>query len=243
MDGSISGFIGLMINNGGQRTIDVSDYPQSQWNFIQHPWVSPVGTTTADIILEWYGPAGRLDTISFAPVIAYCGPNPPLGIMPDGEFECGLGAWTQQVPDSSCVAGVTTTTGLIPANQGIKAFGQYAWQAYSPGPNRSQQEQGVSARLISPAVPVTPGKSYMLAFTAYFDNFNIGFIGVKINGYSVMSRDPGDRGQGTGWFASNQWFWVAPAGATTATVTFEVALSSAGRMAIDSVIFVEAAQN
>ncbi len=92
-------------------------------------------------------------------------------------------------------------------------------------------------------MPVTPGKSYMLAFTAYFNNFGIGFLGVEINGEVVMTRDPGDRGQGTGWCASNQWFWVAPAGVTTATVTFEAAFGQAGVMGVDSVIFVEIEQN
>jgi hypothetical protein len=100
-----------------------------------------------------------------------------------------------------------------------------------------------TARLISPAVPVKPGKSYMLAFTAYFNNQNIGFLGIEINGVPVMTRSPSDRHVGTGWFAMNQYFWTAPAGVTTATVKFEAAFSGAGEMAVDSVIFVEAAQN
>ncbi len=244
MDSTTSGFIGLMINGNGLRTTDVGDYPQSQWNFIQHPWTAPAGTTSANFVLEWYGPQGRLDTISLAPVTAYCGPNPPVGIMPDGEFECGLGAWTQQVVDPGCVAGVSASPGLIPAGQGIGAFGQYAWQAYSAtSPSPANQDLGVSARLISPAVPVTPGKTYMLAFLAYFSNQNMGFLGIKINGNPVMTRDPGDAGQNILWFAPNQYFWTAPAGVTTATVTFEVVQSTAGRMAVDGVIFVEAAQS
>ncbi len=243
MDGSSNGFVGLMINNGGQRTVAPGEIPFSQWGLIQHPWVAPAGITTADVALDWFGPAARLDTITFAPLSAYCGANPPLGILPDGEFECGLGAWTQEVPDSLCTAGVSSTVGLIPATQGIKAFGAYTWLASTGGPNRSQQQNGVSARLTSAVMPVTPGKKYMLAFTAYFNNFGIGFIGVKINGAVVMTRDPGDSHQGTGYFASNQWFWVAPAGVTTATVTFEAAFSSAGVMGVDSVIFVEVAQD
>ncbi len=243
MDGSTTGFIGLMINGGGQRTVDAYDYTRSQWRFIQHPWVAPAGKTTADIVLEWYGPAGRLDTITFAPVTAYCGPNPPIGIMPDGEFECGMGGWTQQVPDPGCTAGVMTTNGLIAENQGIKAFGDFAWQAYSPtAPNPANQELGVSARLFSPIIPVTPGKTYMLAYTAYFDATNIGFLGIMINGGGVQTRDPGDWDMGTGWFGPNQVFWTAPAGVTTAQVKFEAVMSSAFRMAVDSVIFVEAQQ-
>jgi len=244
VDRTTTGFIGFMINGNGQRTIDVYDYPANQWNHIQHPWISPAGTTSAQVIFEWYGPAGRIDTITFAPLSAYCGPNPPVGIMPDGEFECGLGGWTQQVPDPGCVAGVASTAGLIPTGQGIGAFGAYAWQASSATtPNPQNQELGVSARLISPSVAVTPGKRYLLAFTAYFSAMNIGFLGVKINGNAIMTRDPADSGQNIKWFASNQVFWTAPAGVTTATVTFEAVQSAAGLMAVDGVIFVEAAQN
>jgi hypothetical protein len=241
LDGSTSGFIGLMINGGGQRTTDVSDYP-SQWNFIQHTWLAPVGTTSANMVLEWYGPPGRFDTITFAPVTAYCGPNPPLGVLGDGEFECGLGGWSQQVPDSNTVAGVQVTDGMVPANQGLKAYG-HAWVASTQGPNRSQQEYGASARIVSAGMPVTPGKTYMLAFTAYFNAFNIGFIGVKINNAPLMTRDPGDPQQGINNIAPNQWFWTAPAGVTTATVTFEACFSGAGVMAVDSVILVEAQQS
>jgi hypothetical protein len=243
-DRTSTGFIGLMINGNGLRTIDVYDYPAFQWNFIQHPWTCPPGMTTANLTLEWYGPAGRMDTISFEPVTAFCGPNVPVGIMPDGEFECGLGAWTQQVPDPGCVAGVTGSASLIPVNQGIGAFGTNSWQAYSASsPNPANQDQGVSARLISPTVPVTPGKTYMLAFTAYFSARGMGFIGVKINNSPVMTRDPGDANQGVQWFAPNQYFWTVPAGVTTAFITFEVVQSTAGLMSIDSVILVEAAQS
>ena len=243
MDGSTSGFIAVVVNGNSGLTIDVYDYPQSQWNFIQYPWTAPAGTTSTTIFVDWYGPAGRLDAITLAPVSAYCGANPPLGIMPDGEFECGFGAWTQQVSDSSTTAGLKTSADLTPGNQNVLSFGQYFWMASTSGPNHAQQELGVSARLISPTVPVMPGKSYMLVFTAYFSNQGIGFIGVKINGVSVMTRDPSDRHVGTGWFAMNQYFWVAPAGVTTAKVTFEAAFAGAGTMAVDSVILVEAAQN
>lgn len=209
MDGATSGFIGLMINGNGERTIDVGDLPTSQWNFIQHSWNNLLSRTTANVTLEWYGPAGRLDAITFAPLAAYCGPNPPIGIMPDGEFECGLGGWSQQVPDPGCTAGAISTDGLIPTNQGLGAFGQYAWQAISPtAPNPANQQQGVSARVISPALPVIPGKTYLLAFTAYFSARGIGFLGVKINDNPVMTRDPADLHQGILWFAPNQVFWT-----------------------------------
>ena len=72
-----------------------------------------------------------------------------------------------------------------------------------------------------------------------FDARVIGFLGIKINGEALLRRDPGDLHQGTGWFADNQLFWEAPAGVTTATVTFEALFASgmAGTMGVDSVIF------
>jgi hypothetical protein len=238
MDGLTSGFVGLMMNGGGVNTIDVGDYATSQWNFIQLHWPAPPDLTTTDMVLEWYGPAARLDAITFAPISAYCGAAPPIGIMPDGEFECGMGGWTQQVPDTTCTAGVALTDGYT------NIYGQHAWWASTPGPDPAQQQSGVSARLVSPAVPVTPGKSYMVAYTVYFNAYNVGFLGITINGAPVATRHPNDREQGTGWFASAQCFWVAPPGVTTATVAFEAAFAAAGGlMGVDGVIFVEAAQN
>ena len=238
MDGHTSGFVGVVLNGGG-RTIDVYDYNQNEWRFNQYPWVAPAGTTSTTMFFDWYGPEARIDAVTLAPLTAYCGPNPPIGLLADGEFECGLGAWTQQVPDSNTNAGAKST-GTLQASQ---AYGNLAWIATTQGPNRSQQELGISARITSGAMPVTPGKSYMLAWTNYFNAFGIGFLGVKINGNAVMTVDPGDAHQYPGWFANTQYFWVAPAGVTTATVTFEAAFGSAGTIGVDSVIFVEAAQN
>ena len=245
MDGHTGGFIGVVLDTGpgrtAGRTIDVGDYPQGMWNFNQYPWVAPSGLESVNMYFDFYGPEARIDAVTLAPLSAYCGPNPPIGLLADGEFECGLGAWTQQVPDSNTNAGVKLTSVIAPTAQ---AYGDFAWFATTQGPNISQQEKGVSARIISSAMPVTPGKSYMVAFTAYFNAHSIGFLGVKINGEALFTRDPGDLHQGTGWFADNQWFWVAPAGVTTATVTFEASFASgmAGTMGVDSVIFVEATQ-
>jgi len=244
MDGTTSGFVGVQINGRGGMTVDALDWPLSRWHFSQMPWTAAAGETAAEIRFEWIGPEARLDTITFAPVDdAYCGATtPPLGIMPDGEFECGggglTGGWSQQVPDPGCTAGVVSVEHLAGGDN--PPFGKFAWRAYSATkPDYEDQELGVSARLISPAVAVTPGKRYMLAFATYFDAFNIGFVGAMINDVPLYTRDPGDQGQGLAWFAPNQVFWTAPAGVTTARVKLEAVMAEAGTMMVDSVVFVE----
>ncbi|KAK3386187.1 hypothetical protein B0H63DRAFT_415418 [Podospora didyma] len=235
MDGNTQGFVGVRINGRG-RTVDAFDFPQSIWKFNQVSWTAQASETSTNIIFEWLGPEARLDTITFAPATAYCGPHPPLGIMPDGEFECGLGGWTSQKPDPGATAGVVNLSG-----GSIETFGNFAWKVFSPtDPIPANQELGVSARLISPSVPVTPGKTYLIGFTAYFDNFGIGFIGLMVNNQPFRTYDPGDRGVGTGWFSPQQYFWTAPVGVTAAVVKFEAVMGKAGTMMVDSVIFVEA---
>ncbi|KAK0624983.1 hypothetical protein B0T17DRAFT_531607 [Bombardia bombarda] len=247
MDGQTSGFVGVLVNGRGSVTIDAVDYPTGLWHFSQMPWTPLAGETSAEIRIEWLGPAARVDTVTFAPVGAYCGgggsqSSVPLGIMPDGEFECGLGAWTQQVPDGGCVAGVVDITSLAPIG-GVspQGFGRSAWRAFEAGaPDPAKQELGVSARLVSPRVAVTPGRTYMLAFATYFDRYGVGFVGVMVNDVPVYTRDPGDAHQGLGWFAPNQVFWTAPEGVTTARVRIEAVVGAAGTMMVDGVVFVEA---
>ncbi|KAK0713421.1 hypothetical protein B0T26DRAFT_648737, partial [Lasiosphaeria miniovina] len=240
MDGTTGGFVGVMINGQGLVTIDALDFTPTLWHFSQVAWMPPAGVTSAVITFEWIGPEARLDTITFAPVTAYCGSHPPLGFLPDGDFECGAGGWTTQKPDPGAQAGISGFAGVT-INPSNPPFGSFAWKAYlATDPNPANQELGVSARLVSPVVPVTPGKTYMLAYTTYFDRTNFGFVGVMINNVPLQTTDPGDRGVGTLYFAPRQLFWTAPAGNTTAQVKLEVVADKAGTVMIDSVILVEA---
>ncbi|KAK3486258.1 hypothetical protein B0T13DRAFT_157253 [Neurospora crassa] len=237
-----TGFIGVQINGRAGLTIDANDSPgRGKWRFTQSPWRSLASETTAEIRIEWIGPPSFLDTVTFAPVSAYSGSTPPpLGILPGGEFENGLGSWTQQVPDPGTTAGVITLPLPGQVNPDYR-FGSHAWRVVSPQkPNPANQEFLVSARLISPTVSVIPGRKYLISFSTYFDALGIGFVGLMVNNLAIYTRDPADAGQGgIGWWGPNTVYWTAPENASSAQLKFEAVMSEAGTMGVDAVIMME----
>ncbi|KAK3951290.1 hypothetical protein QBC32DRAFT_165840 [Pseudoneurospora amorphoporcata] len=243
-DGSNSstGFIGVQINGRTGLTIDSNDdLPREKWRFRQSPWRSLPGETTAEIRIEWIGPPSLLDTVTFAPVSAYSGSTPPpLGILPGGEFENSLGSWTQQVPDPGATAGIVSLPLPGQVNPDYR-FGSKAWRVVSPlKPNPANQELLVSARLISPTIPVVPGKKYLISFSTYFDAFGIGFVGLMVNNQPVYTRDPADQGQGgINWWGLNTVYWTAPENVSSAQIKFEAVMAEKGTMGVDAVVMVE----
>lgn len=239
---SSTGFIGVLINGRAGLTIDANDaLPRERWRFRQVPWRSLAGETTAEIRIEWIGPPSLLDTVTFAPVSAYSSSSaPPLGILPGGEFESGLGSWSQQVPDPGAQAGVVSLPLPGQVNPDYR-FGAKAWRVYSAEkPNPDNQELLVSARLVSPTVSVVPGRKYMISFATYFDAFGIGFVGLQVNNQPVYTRDPADAGQGgIGWWGLNTVYWTAPEGVGSAQLMFEAVMSERGTMGVDAVVMVE----
>jgi hypothetical protein len=224
------------INGRGTSTINANQYLSQEWIYSQIPWTSLSNEMTAQVMFEWALLGGRLDTATLSELSSWCGNDPPLGILPDGEFECGIGAWTNQVPDPSCSAGAFSNSAAT-----VGALGNKAWVAIqSTTPVSSNTDQGVNARIFTPPLPVVPGTTYMLAFVTYFTGFGLGFIGVKINDEPIYTRDPGDKGQnGPTVFSPNTIFWTAPSGVTNATVKIEALFSQAGTMMVDGVIFTQ----
>ena len=107
-------------------------------------------------------------------------------LISNGDFECGLDPWRVDVPDLAAHASLSTTT----ANTGSTAF-QIRLTSSPANP-----EQGTSARIKTPVIPVIPGKAARLKFASFFDNLHAGFIGVKINGDAVYTVDAADKGIG-----------------------------------------------
>lgn len=232
----IDGYETASVNGRSASTINVNQYSKDVWVYSQIPWTSLSTETTAQVTFEWVTLGGRLDTVVLSEVTAWCGNNPPLGILPDGEFECGLGAWTVEVPDPTCSAGAGSNAA---ASGG--ALGNYAWVVNEPEPPvYSNTQEGVSARILSAPLPVVPGETYMLAFVTYFTEYDLGFIGVMVNDVALYTRDPGDQGQnGPTVFSPNIIFWTAGTGVTNATVRIEALFGAAGTMMVDGVIFTQ----
>jgi len=170
-----------MVNNRPILTIDANDFGFGHWRFNQLPWAANATEIAATIKYEFlFGKTtsvDKVDSVIFAPISASCGSSVPVGLLPDGEFECGLGAWTVQVPDTAATASVKT---------GNADIGQSAFEVDFHSPPVSPQ-QGVSARIISKVVPVTSGAPHYLQFYTFFDNDNAAFIGVLINGAAVYN--------------------------------------------------------
>lgn len=114
--------------------------------------------------------------------------------------------------------------------------GQKSFEVDFHGP-APRPELGVSARITSQSVPVTPGVSYLLEFYTFFDNLDAGFVGVMFNGVPVRTVDARDNGWGA-WHG-NQLTWTPASGVTTAAITFEFlfvsTVSSVDK--IDSIVF------
>ena len=222
--------------NGRGTTINANQYLSHEWVYTQIPFTTLSTETTAQVAFGWETLGGRLDTVSLSEVTAWCGSNPPLGNLPDGEFECGIGAWTVEIPDPSCQASVHSNSAATGG-----ALGSFAWLAnQTQPPVHSNTDKGVNARILTPPLPVVPGETYMLSFVTYFTGFGVGFIGVLIDDVPVYTRDPGDKGQnGPTVFSPNTIFWTAPPNVTTATVNIEALFAETGTMMVDGVIFTQ----
>lgn len=239
-DGISRGFVGTKINDRAGRTVSALDYPVTNWRFHQVPFQANATENEASVFFEWLNVESRLDSVTFAPLSAYCGNTSPVGLLRDGEFECGLGAWTQQKPDPQATAGVVNL-GSDSLYTNSFPMGDYAWRVVSPGvPNPANQELHVSARIISGSMAVTPGKKYLVYFTSFFSNRTVGSVGVMINNSPIYTRNPNDAAQGTpAVFSPNHIIWTNMAGLTSANVKIEALVFGAGTIAIDSVMFVE----
>ncbi|KAH6678711.1 hypothetical protein B0J14DRAFT_615374 [Halenospora varia] len=202
-----SGFTGVMINNKPYRTIDANDFGTGHWHFNQLAWTANATETTAAPKFEFlFGgtkSVDKIDDVVFAPLSATCGLNPATGILPDGEFECGLGSWTAQTPDSAAIATVKSGNAFI----GDKAFEV----VFTPPPKTPQL--GVSARLLSKKLDVIPGTTYLLQFYTFFDNGDAGFIGIQINDQPLYTIDARDKG--FGFYNLNEVVWKPADGIKT----------------------------
>lgn len=129
-------------------------------------------------------------------------PTPTIGVVPNGDFECGITSWTPQVPDSAATWKISS-----PGATGTNAFEADLLSA------PATPELGVSVRVTSAAVAVTPGVPYVLAFNSWFDDLLSGFIGVMVNDSPIYTVDATDKGAGS-WQLNE-----VPYTPTTSTVT------------------------
>jgi hypothetical protein len=229
-DGS-TGFTGVMINDKPYMTIDAGDFGTGHWHFNQLGWTANATETSAVPKFEFlFGDTksvDKIDGVVFAPLSATCDPKPATGILPDGEFECGLGSWTAQIPDAAATASINSGNAFI----GNKAF----QVVFNPPPQTPQL--GVSARIVSKKITVIPGTTYLLQFYTFFDNLNAGFIGVQINDQSLYTVDAADKG--FGFYHLNEVVWQPAAGVKSATIKFEFLFGNGPHSVdrIDSIVF------
>jgi hypothetical protein len=155
------GFIGVNVNNNGQSETDIFaiDSSASQWTFNQVEWDAGSEDVTAVIVFEFvFGNTTnveKIDDVIFAS-LSDCGAD--VGILPNGEFECGISPWIIEIPDLVAIALVTSTNPHI---------GKNSFEVDFTAPPISP-DLGDSARIISQALPVTPGTSYLLQFYTIF---------------------------------------------------------------------------
>ncbi|KAB5523124.1 hypothetical protein GE09DRAFT_1065552 [Coniochaeta sp. 2T2.1] len=152
------------------------------------------GTTATDFPTRATGACGTAPSKYLS--ACACGPTctptptappicPPLGLVPNGDFECDLTGWTVQVPDSAA-----DTSIFSPGNTGSKAFQVHTKSApITP-------ELGVSARIISSTINAAANVPSKLTFASFFTNADAGFIGVIINDAPVYTIDAHDRPAG-----------------------------------------------
>ncbi|KAK0636041.1 hypothetical protein B0T17DRAFT_595609 [Bombardia bombarda] len=114
-----------------------------------------------------------------------CPTAAPGNIIPNSDFECGLSPWTVEIPDSSASANITA-----PGNTGASAF-EVSLHARPSTPVR-----GVSARIFSQPIAISPVAGYTLTFSTFFDKLDNGFIGVMVNNNPIYTVDATDKGAG-----------------------------------------------
>jgi hypothetical protein len=127
-----------------------------------------------------------------------------------GDFECGIAPWTSQVPDPAATV-IVSSPGFT-GNEALEV---------DFNPPSVTTEENISARIISPPIPVTPGTEYLLNWYTWFNNLDAGFIGVIINDVSLWTVDARDHGDVAATWNDNQFSWTAGAGVTSATIQFE----------------------
>lgn len=114
-------------------------------------------------------------------------PTQPHAIQ-NGDFECGLAPWTVQVPDPAASYLIGSPGHTSPNSFQVRFT-----------PPTGGKDLGVSARIISAPVQVTPNVPYRLTFWTYFDNGDAGFVGVMLNDVPVYTIDARDHGFGGGF--------------------------------------------
>ncbi|KAJ9144341.1 hypothetical protein NKR19_g6519 [Coniochaeta hoffmannii] len=112
-------------------------------------------------------------------------PTPTVGVVANGDFECGIASWTPQVPDTAAAWKISS-----PGATGSSAFEADLLQA------PATPELGVSVRVTSASFAVTPGVEYTLTFNSWFDDIQSGFIGVMANEVPIYTVDAADMGAG-----------------------------------------------
>lgn len=224
------GFVGVKINGLPYQTVDAGDFGMDVWHVNKLAWTARAGDTAAVPEFEFLvGPpatVSRIDAVSFV-ALASCDDGPWPGILPNGDFECGVGSWTVEVPDPAATAGVVEGGGFISGRVFEVDFHYPAVHT----------ELGVSARVWSKLLPVTPGWTYKLTFYTWFSSGSEGFVGVRINeGAAGMTVDAQDH-YPLGVYHANEVLWTVPAGVTTATVKFEFLFGATSVNRIDGITF------
>lgn len=226
-DNGYAGFTGLMINGQPKKTTDAGDFGWNLWHVNKFAWTPGPGETTAVIRFEFlFGGTpsiDRVDSVSFVP-LADCDDGPWPGILPNGDFECGIGSWNVTIPDPAATVAVKDNGGYV-SPKVLQV--DFTWPPVSP-------VMGVSATVRSKPLSVTPGVQYKLRFYTWFSVGSSGFIGARINENSGMTVDANDHYPQGGYYA-NEVHWTAPAGVTTTTVLFDFLFSSNSINRIDAV--------
>ncbi|KAF6818999.1 hypothetical protein CMUS01_11812 [Colletotrichum musicola] len=125
-----------------------------------------------------------LATPSSTPTSTPCVPYG--GLLPSGDFECGIEPWTADTYDANSRVGITSAS----ANSGKQSF-EAALLADRPLP-----QPPVVASLKSRSVSVQRNVPCKLTFAVWFDGPDAGFVGVRFNGVAGRTVDARD---GAGW--------------------------------------------
>ncbi|KAB5540336.1 hypothetical protein GE09DRAFT_1225788 [Coniochaeta sp. 2T2.1] len=157
-------------------------------------------------------------------------PTPTSGnVIPNADFECGIACWIPEVPDSAATWKISS-----PGAAGSDSAFEADLLQYPATP-----ELGVSVRVTSAEVAVTPGVEYRLTFNSWFDHIDSGFIGVMVNEAPIYTVDAADKGAGD-WHLNTVAYTP-----TTSTVRlrFEFLFGNQhapGVQKVDSVVFAPA---
>ncbi|KAH8912959.1 hypothetical protein BR93DRAFT_984455 [Coniochaeta sp. PMI_546] len=155
-------------------------------------------------------------------------PTPTVGVVPNGDFECGITSWTPDVPDLAATWKLSS-----PGATGNFAFEADLLQA------PANPEAGVSVRVTSATFTVTPGVPYTLTFNSWFDNLLSGFIGVVVNGSPIYTVDATDKGAGA-WHLNTVSYTPTT---STVTIRFEFLFGTQHEPSVqkvDTVVFTPA---